>query len=84
LQNTREFSCYIYPQQNSFSFPLSWRAQAYKMEDGRRRRYKEEEGMVPINPSRPPSSPKGCFFVSNHQRCLSFEQPSRNRAKLPC
>jgi len=41
LQNTREFSGYIYPQQNGFSSPLSWRAQTYKMEedeDTRRRK----------------------------------------------
>jgi len=79
LQNTREFSGYIYPQQNGFSSPLSWRSQTYKMEDGR---YKEEEGIVPTSPNTPPSFPRVKNRVPNCQRCIPFEKTRRNRLKL--
>jgi len=36
FKDAREFNGYIYPQQNGFSSPLSWRTQAYKIECGRR------------------------------------------------
>jgi len=83
LQNTREFSGYVYHQQNWFSSPLSWRAQTYKMEDGRRWRYKEEQRIVPISPSAPSSSPRVKNCVPNYQRCIPFEQTRRNMVKLP-
>jgi len=43
---------------NGFSSPLSWRAQAYKWNNGREMRYKMEEEAVPSSPSTLPSSPK--------------------------
>jgi len=46
------------PNKNGFSSPLSWRAQAYKNGNERERRHKEEDGVVPTSPSRPPSAPR--------------------------
>jgi len=42
------------PNKNRFSSPLSWRAQAYKNGNGIGRTHKEEDGVVPTSPSRPP------------------------------
>ena len=46
------------PNKNGFSSPLSQRAQTYKWKKWKRKRYKEEEGVVPTSPNTPPSSPK--------------------------
>jgi len=46
------------PNKNGFSSPLSWRAQACKWKKWKRKRYKEEDGVVPTSPSTPPSSSK--------------------------
>jgi len=47
---------YIYSKdllnKREFSFPLSLRAQAYKMEYEKRRRYREEEDIASTSPSR--------------------------------
>ena len=54
-----------------------------KDEDGRMRRYKEEERVVPTSPSRPPSSPKSVFRVLHGPRCVPLAQNRRKRANLP-
>ena len=46
--------------------------------NGRGRRYKEEERVVPISPSIPPSAPRR---VSRAPKCLRFVSPRENRRK---
>jgi len=67
------------PNKNEFSSPLSWRAQTYKMENGRGRRHKEEDGVVSTSPSRPPSAPRRVVQASKCPRCIS---PRKNRRKI--
>jgi len=66
------------PNKNGFSSPLSWRAQAYKNGNGRGRRYKEEERVVPTSPSRPPSTPRR---VARAPKCPRYVSPRENRRK---
>jgi len=46
------------PNKNGFSSSLSWIAQASTLKKWKRKRYKEEDGIVPTSHSTPPSSPK--------------------------
>ena len=71
------------PNKNGFNSPLSWRAQAYKWKKWKRKRYKEEDGVVPTSPNTPPSSPNVFFVPPKCQRNLSPRENKRKRANLP-
>jgi len=59
--NTWKFSGYIYPQQNGFSFPLSWSTQAYKTKKWKKKEIQRGRRMVPTSPDSPPSASKVYF-----------------------
>ena len=67
------------PNKNGFSSPLSWRAQACKWKKWKRKRYKEEEGVVPTSPSTPPSSPKRVCLRIPLPKIVSPRESRRNR-----
>ena len=49
----------------------------------KRKRYKEEDGVVPTSPSTPPSSPNVFFVPPKCQRSVSPRENRRKRANLP-
>jgi len=70
------------PNKNGFSSPLSWRAQACKMEKWKRKRYKEEDGAVPTSPSTPPSSLNRVARAPKCPRWVSLRENRRKRGHL--
>jgi len=51
--------------------------------NGRGRRHKEEDGVVPTSPSRPPSAPRRVVRALKSPRCVSPRENRRKRANLP-
>jgi len=51
--------------------------------NGRGRRHKEEDGVVPTSPSRPPSVPRRVVRAPKCPRCVSPCKNRRQRANLP-
>jgi len=67
------------PNKNRFSSPLSWRAQAYKWKKWKRKRYKEDDEVVPTSPSTSSSSPKWVFLRLPLPKMVSPRESRRNR-----
>jgi len=51
--------------------------------NGRGRRHKEEDGVVPTSPSRPPSAPRRVVRAPKYPRSVSPRENRRKRANLP-
>ena len=71
------------PNKNGLSSPLSWRAQACKWKKWKRKRYKEEDEVVPTNPSTPPCSQNEFSCASHCQKSFSLENPKEIGLILP-
>ena len=51
--------------------------------NGRGRKHKEEDGVVPTSPNRPPSAPRRVVWAPKCPRCFSPRENRRKRANLP-